>query len=75
MNSIDEEKTIPDEWKDLIIISISKGSGINYDVGNRRGLFITNIASKIYERIKLNRKNDDLNKEISKFQCGGKKGR
>ena len=75
MNCIDEEKTIPDEWKDLIIRSISKGSGINYDVGNRRGLFITNLASKIYERIKLNRKNDDLNKEISKFQCGGKKGR
>ena len=75
MNCIDEEKTIPDEWKDLIIRSISKGSGLNYDVGNRRGLFITNIASKIYERIKLNRKNDDLNKGISRFQCGGKKGR
>ena len=74
-NEIDQSGIIPDEWMEVIIKSISKGKGVNTDVENRRGLFITNILSKIYEKIKLKKHNDKLNEGISKYQCGGKKGR
>ena len=41
----------------------------------RRGLFITSILSKLYENIKLNRNNESISKGISKYQCGGEKGK
>ena len=76
LNEIDKSGGIPEEWKEVIIKSISKGKqGINTDVEKRRGLFITNVISKLYEKIKLERNNDKLDKGISKYQCGGKKGR
>ena len=42
---------------------------------NRRGLFITSIISKLYEKIKLNRNKEEIDDSISKFQCGGTKGK
>ena len=42
---------------------------------NRRGLFITSVVSKLYEKIKLERNEEKLEKGISKFQCGGMKGK
>ena len=42
---------------------------------NRRGLFITSLISKLYERIKLNKNDERINKGISKYQCGGSKGK
>ena len=41
----------------------------------RRGLFISSIISKLYEKIKLIRNTDNINKGISKYQCGGAKGK
>ena len=75
LNEIDNLGIIPNEWKELIINSISKGKGPKTDVENRRGLFLTNIISKLYEKIKLDKNGDKLDKGISKYQCGGKKGR
>ena len=75
LNEIDQYGIIPNEWTEVIIKSISKGKGDKRDVQNRRGLFITNIVSKVYEKIKLEKNNDKLNKGISKYQCGGKKQR
>ena len=60
---------------ELKIKSIYKGKGKTTDVENRRGLFITNIVSKVYEMIKLDKNKEKLNNGISKYQCGGKKGR
>ena len=45
------------------------------DFENRRGLFITNTMSKLYDRIKLRRNEEKLSKGISKFQCGSMKGK
>ena len=75
LNEIEEYEIIPNEWIELIIKSIYKGKGKITEVENRRGLFISNIISKLYEKIKLEQNNEKLNNEISKYQCGGKKGR
>ena len=74
-DEIETSETIPNEWIELIIKSIFKGKGQKNDVENRRGLFISNTISKLYERIKLDRNNEKLNEGISKYQCGGTKGR
>ena len=75
LNEIEEDEIIPNEWAELIIKSIYKGKGNILDMENRRGIFITNIISKLYEKIKLEENNVQLNKGISKYQCGCQKGR
>ena len=75
LNEIEKSEIIPNEWVELKIKSIYKGKGKTTDVENRRGLFITNIVSKVYEMIKLDKNKEKLNNGISQYQCGGKKGR
>ena len=62
---------IPNQRKTMRIKSIhKKGSKLLMD--NKRGLFLTNILSKLYEKVL------DLltteNVKINEHQCGGKKG-
>ena len=53
-NRIDQEKTIPKQWQQVIIKSIDKKwSGEELSKG-QRGLFLVNIVSKVYEKIKKN---------------------
>ena len=47
---IDSYQTIPTEWNKMKIKSIHK-KGPKNKMKNKRGLFIKNIISKIYERI------------------------
>ena len=62
---------IPNQWKTMRIKSIhKKGSKLLMD--NKRGLFLTNILSKLYEKVL-----DLLTTEkvkINEHQCGGQKG-
>ena len=39
----------------------------------KRGLVITSIISKLYEKIKFIRNTKNINKGISRYQCGGSK--
>ena len=55
--------------------SIYKNEGKRNDMDKRRGLFISSVISKLYEKIKLIRNTDNINKGISKYQCGGAKGK
>ena len=73
LDEVDKTSTMPKEWTEMIIKSISKGTGMNNDVEKRRGLFITNIISKVYEKIKLERNEERINSGISNYQCGGKR--
>ena len=57
----------------LIIKSMYKGQGKLTAVENRRGLFISDIISNLYGKIKLERNNKKLHNEIGNYQCGGKK--
>ena len=62
---------IPNQWKTMRIKSIHKKVS-NLLMDNKRGLFLTNILSKLYEKVL------DLltteNVKINEHQCGGHKG-
>ena len=74
-NSICEENTVPEQWKVTTIVSIYKNKGSKTDLNNRRGLFITNVVSKLFEKILLGKNDNQFKQSISKFQCGGVKGK
>ena len=54
-NRIEQEKIIPKQWQQVIIKSVDKkGSGEELSKSQRR-LFLVNIVSKVYEKIKKHR--------------------
>ena len=71
-NEIMKEMTIPKQWTEMIIKSIHK-KGTKSQMENRRGLFLTNIISKVFEKVLDNITRDEIN--ISEYQCGGQRGR
>ena len=74
MNRMEMERLTPEQWSEMKVKAISKqGSALLMD--NKRGLFITDILSKIYERVMKNRNNDKIMEYISDFQMGGVKMR
>ena len=72
-NRIESERCTPTQWKEVLIKTISK-PGTVLEMDNKRGLFITEVVSKIYERVLKNRNNSKISEYISEFQTGGKKG-
>ena len=72
---ININEIVPDEWTQLKMKSIYKNKGSRNKIENRRGLFIRSITSKLYERIKLKQNSEKINNGISKYQCGGTKGK
>ena len=70
-SEISVTQQIPNHWKTMRIKSIhKKGSKLLMD--NKRGLFLTNILSKLYEKVL-----DLLTTEkikINEHQCGGQQG-
>ena len=72
-NRIETERKTPKQWREVMIKTISKPGSV-LDMNNKRGLFITEVVSKIYEKILKNRNGDNINNHISEFQTGGKKG-
>ena len=75
INKLTERYTVPKEWRDMIIKSISKGKGDLRSMDSRRGLFLTNIISKIVEKLIKNRRKPTIDGNMTPFQCGGKKKR
>ena len=69
-NQVDKQKVIPNEWENMEIKSIHK-KGMKYRMENKRGLFLTNNVSKIYEKVVKNRNAGRFNEEISEWQNGG----
>ena len=55
INKVDQQKMIPDEWQQMDIKAIHK-NGYRSEMGNKRGLFLTNVVSKVYETVVKNRK-------------------
>ena len=74
-SEINQKQEQPNQWTQMMVNSVYKNKGDRKDLENRRGLFITNNLSKVYDKIKMTRNVDRLNKKISKFQCGGMKNR
>ena len=61
---------IPNQWKTMRIKSIHK-KGLNQLMDNTRGLFLTNILSKLYEKVLDLLATEKV--KINEHQCGGQK--
>ena len=60
----------------MMIKSIYKGKHSKKEMENRRGLFLTSVISKLFEKIKLdNGQRDMVETKLSIFQTGGVKGK
>ncbi len=69
---VDKTHIIPKEWDKLKIKSVHK-KGSKTLMKNKRGLFITNLVSKVYERV-IKERNKGRSK-LSPNQTGGTKGK
>ena len=74
INQVDKQRKIPEEWKKMAIKSIHK-KGERTHMGNKRGLFLTNNISKVYERIIKERNDCDFRSGLTEWQTGGIKNR
>ena len=74
MNKVDQQKLIPQEWQIMEIKAIPK-TGIQSQMGNKRGLFLTNNVSKVYETVVKNRNDEEFREGITVWHAGGIKER
>ena len=74
-NEINDKNIGPDAWVNMIIKSIYKGKKSKKDMNNRRGLFITSIICKSFERTKLDVQRNIIEDNLSPFQNGGVQGK
>ena len=72
-NKVLREEDIPEEWSRVIIKSVYKNKGPQLEMVNRRGLFLTNLVSKLFEKILYTKSEGSM--KVPECQNGGKKGR
>ena len=71
INIVDKTMIIPDEWSKMKIkVTDKKGSKLL--MKNKRGLFLTNIISKIYERVVKDRNEEGSKEKRSPWQMAQK---
>ena len=73
-NQVDKQKKIPHDWEKMDIKAIDK-VGPKLMMNNKRGLFLTNNVSKVYEGVVKNRNDEDFREGITEWQTGGVKKR
>ena len=73
-NKLKNSNTIPTQWNDVAITTIYKNKGSAKRLVNHRGIFLTQVVSKLYERLNLLRIKDKID-NISKFQAGARSNR
>ena len=71
---VDVTMEIPDEWNKMAIRTLHK-KGSKYLMENKRGLFLTSIISKVYERLVKYRNEVTMREKRSPWQMGGEKER
>ena len=74
LNEVKEQLVIPSQWQETLITTIFKNKGSRKYLKNYRGIFLTQIISKLYEKIHVKRVENILAK-VSKLQAGSKKNR
>ena len=73
-NNIRTTKKVPEMWRNVLITMIYKNKGSHMDLEKYRGIFLTVIVSKLFERMLQNRMKSNLDR-VSKFQSGSRSGR
>ncbi len=74
INKLKKHKCVPVQWEDTDIIPLYKNKGPRKCLVNQRGIFLTQVASKIWERMIKIRCECVLNK-INALQSGGRKNK
>ena len=69
-NRLEDERMLPSDWKEVIIKTLNK-QGTVLEMENKRGLFITDVLSKLYEKVMKKRNNEQVMEYISPYQSGG----
>ncbi len=72
VEKVDEQRVIPDEWQEMHIKATHK-KGDKTLMSNKRGLFLTNNVSKVYERIVKERNAESYRAGVSEWANGGLK--
>ena len=73
-NRMEMEKKVPAQWRKTKIKSTYKGGNREKLQESQRGIFLINIISKVYERVKKIQ-NEDKQAKISNMQTAAKKNR
>ena len=74
LNSIKNSDVIPEQWNHVIISTIYKNKGRKKELVNHRGIFLTQVVSKIYEKLNKTSVSEYIEK-ISKIQSGSRPNR
>ena len=75
-NAVDQNKYIPLQWKEITVVSINKGKGKKTKLNeSQRGIFLTNVVSKVYEKVKKIRYDETLDQNMHCMQTAGRKNR
>ena len=75
MNSSHEMSVFPKSWYTLVIKTIFKNKGSFKDLSNWRGIFITSIFYKLYEKLIYNREEKKIGHHFCEFAAGARKHR
>ena len=73
-NDLKDHVHCPSQWERTLIKTIYKNKGSKKNLRNYRGIFLTQVLSKIYERIVINRAKEILEK-VSLLQAGSRSNR
>ena len=71
INEMARNNVVAEEWEEMIIKSIRKAKGDHQVMKTKRGLFLTNIISKVMEKMIKRRTKENVEKGMSPFQTGG----
>ena len=74
LNIIKTSSNIPGSWRQVLITMIYKNKGSRMDLEKYRGIFLTVIVSKLFERMLQNRMKSNLDK-VSLYQAGSRTGK
>ena len=72
-NKMEQEIDIPSQWKTMLVRSIDKKGKGNNLKDTQRGIFLTNMVSKVYEKVKKVQ-NERYLDNMSEMQMAGRMG-
>ena len=59
-NKIFKSETIPNQWREAILLNIDKGKKDKEKLENKRGMFLSNSIRKVFEKIILRRVHNEI---------------
>ena len=74
INMIKRTHVIPTQWEEMMITTIYKGKGTQKDLVNQRGIFLTQVICKIWERL-IKLRTGEATAKINKRQAGSTTGK